>query len=497
MPFPPPVNPAGSAAPRFAVQLRATWMAVFLVILVLSGARTTTPAVAEVAVDGPAVDRFVTEYLARHGLPGAAVAVVEDGKPIHTAGYGGPAAGFTERSPMAIGSVSKMFTAFAVLQLVDAGRIGLDDPVRQHLAEFVVGDPRGTMITVRQLLSHTSGLPNPTIVPPATTVEQDVARVGELSLATEPGAKYAYSNLNYRVAARLIEVVADQPFEQYLDQHVFDPLGMHDTRTVIVTEAGVPGLADGHVTAYGSAVPLREMIRINAGSGGVISTANDLALWLAMQQHGGVAADGTRVLSARLIEEARTRQPGAGISGLGWQHSRTADPLRIGHSGSLTRYSARADLVPESGIAVAVILNSYTPTREHPYELSSGIIDLTEGRVPTVGAPVPTIIDGILGLITLGVIMMAVRGLLRSRRWADRRNSWSGWRYGLRLLPQLIMPVAAVIVVGVLPVIDDNAATVLDVFGLWPAAIVLLLVSALAGATLITARLVQRRRTAR
>src|SRR5699024_12456390 len=101
-----------------------------------------------------------------------------------------------------------------------------------------------------------------------------------------------------------------------------------------------------------------------------------------------------RLASASLPGRAPTPQPAAERSGLGWQLSSAGtEPARGGHAGSTTRYSAQLHVVPESGYGVVVMLNSFTPTYEHPYELSSGIIDLTEGDDATPGAPVATLID--------------------------------------------------------------------------------------------------------
>src|SRR5699024_8945931 len=146
-----------------------------------------------------------------------------------------------------------------------------------------------------------------------------------------------------------------------------------------------------------------------------------------------------------------------------------------GHAGSTTRYSAQLHVVPESGYGVVVMLNSFTPTYEHPYELSSGIIDLTEGDDATPGAPVATLIDWALGLATLVVLGVTALGLRRAGAWATRRAGWSGWTYALRLAPQAVFPALAVVLVGVVPVLQNNSSTPYDVLTFWPAAALLVL----------------------
>lgn len=286
--------------------------------------------------DSAAVDSLVAAYLDRHGLPGAAVAVVKDGRPVHQAGYGHDSDG-EPQSPdtrLRVASVSKPITAFAVLQLVDDGAVALDRPVRSYLPELEMGDPRIGEVTVRQPLSHTSGIETPTVIPPASTLREAVAMTHDWALASKPGTRYAYSNANYWIAARLVEVSSGQSFASYLRDHVFEPLGMSDSLNTPTTREPVPGLARGHVTAYGLALPAPEPEKMVGGAGGLVTAAHDMAAWMAMQQRAGVAPTGKRLLSAALIEECHQPQPGAPRNGLGWHLGAPGiAPARVGHSG--------------------------------------------------------------------------------------------------------------------------------------------------------------------
>ncbi len=291
----------------------------------------------------------------------------------------------------------------------------------------------------------------------------------------------------------MVEVVSGSSFEAFLQAEVFEPLGMDDTRSVTPRDDD-PALGRGHVTAYGLALPVPEMDSMSIGSGGVITTADDMARWLAMQTDHGRSQDGLALLPADLLEESHTPQPGADKAGLGWMRSSPdVEPARISHSGSLTRFNAQADLVPSSGYAVAVMLNSFTPTFEHAYAISSGIIEITEGRDPSLGTPVATLVDAGVGLLTLLVVALTVLGVRRSRRWASRRSAWPTWRYAVRLLPLTIVPVLAGYYFFVVPQLQDNVATTRDAFFLWPAAMALLVGLAVSGLTLVVARTVGRR----
>lgn len=122
----------------------------------------------------------------------------------------------TDTTPVPIASLSKSFTALAVMQLVDDGRVDLDVPVVRYLPEFMMADPRSTRITVRQLLGHTSGMADASFpeksLPAPSSLQESVAGLREASLSADPGTKFQYHNPNYWVAARLVEVVVVNGF---------------------------------------------------------------------------------------------------------------------------------------------------------------------------------------------------------------------------------------------------------------------------------------------
>lgn len=437
------------------------------------------------------IDAFVTGYLERNGLPGASIAVVQDGATVYENGYGHDSEGnpITAHSRMRIGSVSKSFTAFAVLQLVDAGKVKLDDPVIKYLPELRMNDARFQQVTVRQLLSHTSGMPDPIIVAPANTVAEGAERIRNWELRSDPGTKHAYSNANYWVLAYMVENVSGLAFSDYLHQEIFSPLGMHDSLGTVTTRDPVSGLSSGHVTAYGTAFPWTELEAMTAGAGGVVATASDMGKWLSMLTSDGEGESGEQLVSVELMKEAFSPQPGSERYGLGWSLSAPdVEPARISHSGVLTTFQAQQDIVPSGGYAVAVLLNSFTPTYEHAYAISSGIIQLAEGYEPERKAPQATIIDLSLGIVTLLYAALGIRGILRSKKWAETRRAYPTWKFSLRLVPQLIPALAIGWLFFIVPSLKNNSATTMDAFGLWPAFMLLLAVIFVCGTVLTIAR---------
>jgi CubicO group peptidase (beta-lactamase class C family) len=441
------------------------------------------------------IDKFVTNYIKRNGLPGAAIAVVKDGKLVYEKGYGHDSNGnpLTANSKMRLASGSKPFTAFSVLQLVEEGKVNLDDPVVDYLPELTMNDPRWKQVTVRQLLSHTSGIPDPTIVAPANTLKEGVERLHDWKLQSQPGEKYAYSNANYWLSAYLVEKVSGMNFADYLQQNVFFPLGMSGSLTAINSGDPVQGLPKGYVTAYGTALPWTELEQMFLGAGGVVTTAADMGKWLALHTNEGKNEIGEKLLSKELLEESYSPQPGSKKYGLGWSlSSPNIKPARISHSGSVSTYQTQQDIVPSSGYAVTVLLNSFTPTFEHAYEVSSGIIQLSEGKEPVVKAPVPKIIDLSLGAITILYLILGIRGIVRSRKWSDKRKQYRAWKFYLRLLPQLIPVLFIGWLFFIVPTLQDNSSTIKDAFGIFPAAMVLLAIIFIVGMALSVMRIYYR-----
>ncbi|AQZ66702.1 serine hydrolase [[Actinomadura] parvosata subsp. kistnae] len=448
------------------------------------------------------VDAYVEEYRASTGLPGVEVAITKGSAVVHAAGYGETAAGepVTADTPMAMASVSKSFTALAVMQLAERGQVGLDEPVRRYLPEFTMADPRAGRITVRELLHQTSGMDDSAFREKSLPQPQDlrgaVARLRTARLAAEPGSAYSYHNTNYQVAARLVEVVSGRPFAAYLDANVFRPLGMRHSRTVD-TDRDLPGSARGHLYVLGRAVAVPEPAGFGNGSGGVLSTARDMAKWL-IAQNGGLPG----LLSARGVREMRTGSKQNPEYALGWELGETAlgTPV-LEHGGDLFTSTAHQLLMPGSGYGVAVMANTGMAFSD-AHALMAGIVAVIEGGRPQAPPSMWSLIlvDAFFVLLSLVTVGLAVRGVVRARLWALQG---AGLRLGLwrmgRLVPYVLPAVLCGTVTSVHRVLAHGRdAAWIQLAYLYPTFMVWLVVAAAAGLAVVGARLwaVARRRQA-
>lgn len=391
-------------------------------------------------LDMAAIDRFVTSQMAANRIPGLALAIARRGEVLMVQGYGATPAGapVTGRTQFRVGSLSKSFTALAVLQLVEAGRLALDAPVRRYLPDFTLADPEdAARITVRQLLNHTSGLADTGfaagLMGRQTTLAERVASMRDARPASAPGAAFHYFDPNYQILARLVEVASGEPFDAYLQAHVFGPLEMRDTFSALTAEdaaARAPQLAHGHLVVYGVPVAARELSGFLGGSGGVVSTAADMAHYLAMQGDGGRYA-GRALLDRADLDLTHRPPPGVASSyGMGWLVGEARGARTIEHNGILSTFYAEALLLPDSGYGFVVLYDEYalaSAALAFP-RLKDGLAALLLGQAPPEGGLTVPALGGILAGLTILGAGLALRGLLRLPRWAARVASIPPWR---------------------------------------------------------------------
>ncbi|UUU32328.1 beta-lactamase family protein [Streptomyces sp. CA-210063] len=486
-----------------------------LAALGIAVAATAVPAVSassaprsNAALDPASIDRFVRDYLEQTRLPGAVVAVTKGDRVVHTAGYGHTASGqaMTERTRLPVASLSKSMTALAVMQLVEAGEVDLDQPVHRYLPEFTLADRRSREITVRQVLTQTSGMadsayPDLTRAQPHT-LEEAVAAMREAPLATAPGARHRYHNPNYFVAARLVEVVSGQPFADYLSAELFKPLRM--TRTASVdTTAEMPDRARGYVRAYGTVFSRPHPRWFTAGGHGVVTTADDLSQWLIAQNNQGVSAEGRRIATARTIELTHTppKAPKDTDYAMGWwRHQQGDGPEQIQHSGQLLTHNSMAVLLPDSGIGIAVVTNTGLISGDDAAQISTGLVDLARGKNAEVAKPFSMTADWVLAALTLLAAGLGIRGVLRAPRWARHTARRPWWRTALRLLPQALPILLLTQLASLLGLLMNRSGTLAQTTYAWPALVVCAATGGIASIAVITARalaLVRHRRRAR
>jgi CubicO group peptidase (beta-lactamase class C family) len=338
-----------------------------------------------------ALDRLLAEAQARERLPGIAAAVARDGRPVwsRALGVADAAAGraATTDTQFRVGSITKTFTAAAVLQLRDAGALDLEDRIGGHLPELPLGD-----LTVRRLLSHSSGLQREvpgemweTLEPPDR--DAFLASLADARQVLAPGAAWHYSNLAFALLGELVERLAGRPYRDHVRKRLLDPVGL--TRTSWEPE---PDAAVGYLVApYDDSV--REEPPIDTGatasSGQLWSTVDDLCRW-----GGFLAAPDEHVLSGAAADEMRSLQVMAEPVrwtlgyGLGLHLFRRGDRVWAGHGGAMPGHRAAICFRSAERIAVAVLTNAGAGTDPETLSVSLGEAALeAEPPAPAAWSP--------------------------------------------------------------------------------------------------------------
>ena len=253
-------------------------------------------------LDIESLDAYIEGQMAKHGLQGVALAVTSGTEIVYLQGYGtaGDGRPMTAHTPMYIGSQSKSFTGLAMAQLVEEGKIRLVDPVQNYIPWFRIADEEASKkITLAHLLYHTSGLSESgfsAVIPDDASVEEAVRALASARLTAPVGAKFQYFNYGYVVLTLVIEETSGQPYEEYIREHIFEPLNMTDTYTDPVL-AGKNGLSQGYSRLFGFVVPQRQPHRsFEIGEGFIISTAENLAHYTIAMDNAGVY-QGNQLLS--------------------------------------------------------------------------------------------------------------------------------------------------------------------------------------------------------
>jgi CubicO group peptidase (beta-lactamase class C family) len=303
------------------------------------------------------------------GTPGLAIAIVIGGEEIYSKAFG--VKNVETNEPLDTSdlfhwaSVTKPFVATAIVQLVEKGLVDLDAPVVQYVPYFEIDDEASGQITVRQMLTHTSGMPdvldyewdNPVYDDDA--LEQYVRGLKSRRLIFRPGEKFRYSNIAYEILGDLIAKVSGMTFEAYVDTHIFQPLGMDQT-TLLITETDADQRTSPHTQSNGKTIVRKHWPynRIHAPSSTLITNVHDAAKWAAANLNRGILGD-TRILqedSYRLLWE-----PSVDTTkrvGLSWFRGRKERHDAIYHSGSDRGFQSDVTLIPDLGLGIVVVTNS-------------------------------------------------------------------------------------------------------------------------------------------
>ena len=335
----------------------------FILVMALCGAALTISAQTELSPETKSkIDKLAADALATSGVPSASVAIVNGGRVVYLKAYGDarlePKTAASPEMRYSIGSISKQFTAAGILILQEQGKLSLDDKVSKFIPDLA----RANEVTIRQLLSHTSGYqdywPQDYVMPmmlQPVTAQKIMDGWARKPLDFDPGAKWQYSNTNYVIAGVIIERASNKSLLEFLREKIFVPLGMKS-----VTDTDEAKSSDKDPTGYlrYALGPLRPAPREGKGwlfaAGELAMTAEDLAKWdIAMMDQKLL-----RPTSYRELEREVQLNNGLGTHyGLGVSVGMEGGHRAISHGGEVSGFTAENVVFPDERVAVVVLTN--------------------------------------------------------------------------------------------------------------------------------------------
>ncbi len=354
-------------------RLVACWLGIIVWLAPITG-------YAQVDIDK--IDRYTAQAQQDWDVPGMAVGIIKDGEVVLSEGYGvlkrGTDTPVDGNSVFAIASNTKAFIAAALGILVDEGRLSWDDPVRAYLPYFQLYDAYATAhTTIRDLLSHRVGLgtfSGDVIWYKRTWSAQEILqRLPHVPQAYEYRAGYGYTNLMFIAAGEVIRTVSGQSWDAFLKDRIFEPTGMHRTRTSVEALHSIMNVAQPHKPVDGENRPIPYVNWDNMGAaGGILSSTNDMLKWIDLQLDGGIVGEDT-VFSARAQAEfwhphninrvsdrdrASYRNRNFAGYALGWSFHDYAGRRVMNHGGGYDGMYSKVAIVPEENLGIVILTNT-------------------------------------------------------------------------------------------------------------------------------------------
>ena len=442
------------------------------------------------------IDQFIQKNIDKNHIPGLSIAIVDKNQVVFSKGYGkdGNGKAIISSTPFAIASLSKAFTAMAIMQLVEAGKINLDEPIKKYIPSFKMADTRADRITVRQLLNQTSGLSD--MVYPELTFKQQPAstlntieNLKDVKLDSNPGEKFHYHNPNYHIAAHLVEVVSQEKFSDYLQKHIFFPLQMTHTANYHSTLESGKHTPQGNIFLFGQTIKTNEPNWFIEGSAGMVSTTSDLAKWLMLYMNKG-EYKGQRLLSEKGIETMFST-PTNGSYGLGWF---VDSQKNVSHSGVLWTYQAEQMILTKEGYGIVILFNSGINAFQDYHVFMQGVGNILtnqEAELPFMSSSIYELLMATFIILTLLLTAIRFRNMkmwvakhrLKPSRVVISKNI-------VRLLPLFIL----LLIPTILTLLSKRVLSWERIFLMAPSVIIWLGVVTLCNLIIVTVRVVSLRK---
>lgn len=413
--------------------------------------------------DTAAIDAYVAAQMQSMRIPGLALSIVKDNQVIYLRGYGvaDPAGRpVTPQTPFIVGSITKSFTALALMQLVEQGKVELDAHVQRYIPWFRFADPDASArLSLRHLLYHTSGISRYVgrellAGQGDTSLEQRVRELSTFKPLNTVGEVFEYSNANYLVVGLIIEVVSGQSYGEYIREHIFTPLQMHHS-FVSETSARQDGMTRGYRWWFGVPFPANIPYLPDAlPAGFLLSSAEDMAHYLIAHINGGQCGEVSILSPAGITELHRAEAVVAPdvYYGMGW----VAEPLYgvpvLSHCGDTANFHSDMVIMPDSRWGIIILVNANNALVGQveaignlgTWRITAGVADLLLGRQPPTGrlnaGKFYAAFNAVIAMLSVLQVWSLVRLLRHWRQPFPRRRLDQIRRVALPLVYEFVVP---------------------------------------------------------
>lgn len=354
-----------------------------------------------------------------HDIPGMAFALVDSNGIIYSKGFGildirEDTKQIDENTNFNLGSLAKVFTTVAIMQLQEKGFLSIEDPVVDHLPWFKTRDAfMSNQITIKHLLNHSSGLPSRLNVHDVKSVdrrdiiEQISDKLSNVMLVAKPGETFEYTNMNTDLLQIMIEEVSGNPFTKYMDENIFKPLGMNRTGYFTFDNHHLSNTAMGHRYQWGKIKPYEEkLVYATSSSAGLSSNATDLAKFMMCLLNGGITPTGNLIRSNSISEIFKANRYGVGYNWYVYPHNMYME-------GGLPGFTSTMVLASDKSFGLVLLSNS---KQDITYHSGFNLFRIVEGGTPKplLGKDFPKVNSAakiILGItIFICIIFISVLG---------------------------------------------------------------------------------------
>ncbi|MED3804081.1 serine hydrolase [Lysinibacillus xylanilyticus] len=361
----------------------------------------------------------IENNMKRHDIPGMAFALVDSNGIIYSKGFGildirDDTLLIDENTNFNLGSLSKVFTTIAIMQLQEKGLLSIEDPVVDHLPWFKTREPSmSNQIKIKHLLNHSSGLPGRLNVHEIKSVEkQEIIneisdKLHDVILVAQPGDTFEYTNMNTDLLQIILEEVSGEPFIKFMDKNIFKPLGMNRTGYFTFDDYHLSNTAEGHRYRWGTIKPYKEeLVYATSGSAGLSSNVTDLAKFIMCILNGGKIPTGYLISSTSINEMFQANKYGLGYNWYVYPHNMYME-------GGLPGFTSTMVLSSDKSFGIVLLSNS---KQNITYHSGFNLFRIVEGKTPktllsTDFPKVNTVAKIILGFtIIVSILLIYVVG---------------------------------------------------------------------------------------